>query len=206
MRNPYEILGVREGTDIEGIKRAYRELVRKYHPDQYRNNPLSDLAEEKLKEINEAYDYLMRKAEGESADSRKYRSSGSGYTNNGGRSCFDQARAFINVGNVVAAEEILNGISDRNAEWHYLKGLIFMRRGWYNEAMTNLKTAVNMEPGNYEFREALNRVMNANSRYQSTVYTRRGYDSGSNLCSICQCLICTDCCCECMGGDFISCC
>lgn len=207
MRNPYEVLGVREGAGIEEIKKAYRDLVRKYHPDQYRNNPLSDLAEEKLKEINEAYDYLMRKLEGGDTGSRSYSSSdGGGYYENSGRSYFDQARAFINVGNVAAAEEILNRVSARNAEWHYLKGLILMRRGWYNEAVTNLRTAANMEPGNYEYMEALNRVMNANRQYQSTVYTRRGYDSGPSLCSICECMICTDCCCECMGGDFISCC
>jgi molecular chaperone DnaJ len=208
VRNPYEVLGIKEGTDIEGIKRAYRELVRKYHPDQYRNNPLSDLAEEKLKEINEAYDYLMRKAEGENAGRRSNYGSErqSSYSSSGNISYYQQARAFINMGNIAAAEEILNRISVREAEWYYLKGLIFMRRGWYNEAVTNLRTASNMEPGNYEYREALNRVMNANRQYQSTVYTRRGYNSGPSLCSICQCLICTDCCCECMGGDFISCC
>ena len=61
MKNPYEVLGIPEGTDSEGIRRAYKELVKKYHPDQYQNNPLSDLAEEKLKEINEAYDYLIKK-------------------------------------------------------------------------------------------------------------------------------------------------
>jgi molecular chaperone DnaJ len=60
MRNPYEVLGIREGTSVEGIKKAYKELVKKYHPDQYQDNPLSDLAEEKLKEINQAYDYLMK--------------------------------------------------------------------------------------------------------------------------------------------------
>jgi len=205
VRNPYEVLGVREGASVEEIKRAYRELVRKYHPDQYRNNPLSDLAEEKLKEINEAYDYLMKKAEGQGSYNSSYRDSES-KSYGSGRSSFDQVRAFINVDNLAAAEEILNGTGVRDAEWHYLKGIIYMRKGWYNEALTYLRTAVNMEPGNYEFREALNRVMNANRQYQSTVYTRRGYGNDIDLCSICECLICTDCCCECMGGDFISCC
>ncbi len=207
MRNPYEVLGIREGTDVEGIKRAYKELVKKYHPDQYRNNPLSDLAEEKLKEINEAYDYLMKKAEAQSSGYRRQEETK--YSRNQedpGRSYYDQARTYINMGNIAAAEEILNRISFRGGEWYYLRGLIFMRRGWYNEAVTNFKTAVDMEPGNYEFREALNRVMNANRQYQSTVYDRRGYSTGPDLCSICQCLICTDCCCECMGGDFINCC
>jgi molecular chaperone DnaJ len=209
MRNPYEVLGIREGTDSEGIKRAYKELVRKYHPDQYQNNPLSDLAEEKLKEINQAYDYLMKEVEAQSGNSRYRHQEETGYGNNQGnenRSFYDQIRANINMGNVAEAEEALNRISFRGGEWYYLRGLVFMRRGWYNEAVTSMKTAVDMEPGNYEFRDALNKVMNANRQYQSTVYNRRGYSTGPDICSICQCLICTDCCCECMGGDFINCC
>ena len=56
MTDPYIVLGVKPDASDEEIKRAYRELARKYHPDNYQNNPLADLAEEKMKEINEAYD------------------------------------------------------------------------------------------------------------------------------------------------------
>ncbi len=209
MRDPYEVLGIREGTNIEGIKRAYKELVKKYHPDQYQNNPLSDLAEEKLKEINEAYDYLMKKAEArDRAGSTGYRAEQNqrGSRNDTDRHFYDQARGHINTGNLDTAESILNGISVRDGEWYFLKGLVFMRRGWYNDAIVNLRTAVDMEPDNYEFRDALNRVMNANRQYRSAVYDRRGYGAGPDICSICQVLICMDCCCECMGGDFIRCC
>ena len=58
--NPYEVLGVSENASEEEIKRAYKELVKKYHPDKYQNNPLADLAEEKLQEVNEAYDMIMK--------------------------------------------------------------------------------------------------------------------------------------------------
>ena len=58
--NPYEVLGVSEGADEETIKRAYKELVKKYHPDKYVNNPLADLAAEKMKEVNKAYDMLTK--------------------------------------------------------------------------------------------------------------------------------------------------
>ena len=52
MNDPYQVLGVKPDASDDEIKRAYRELARKYHPDNYQNNPLADLAEEKMKEIN----------------------------------------------------------------------------------------------------------------------------------------------------------
>ncbi|MBP7402748.1 MAG: DnaJ domain-containing protein, partial [Clostridia bacterium] len=59
-KNPYEVLGVRIGATQEQIKKAYRELVKKYHPDKYKDHPLEDLAKEKMQEINEAYETLTR--------------------------------------------------------------------------------------------------------------------------------------------------
>jgi molecular chaperone DnaJ len=63
MQNPYEILGIKEGASEKEIKEAYREQVKKYHPDKHQDNPLYELAEEKLREINEAYEYLMKNHE-----------------------------------------------------------------------------------------------------------------------------------------------
>ena len=60
MRDPYEVLGIQRGASDEEIKKAYRELARKYHPDNYQNNPLADLAEEKMKEINAAYEQITK--------------------------------------------------------------------------------------------------------------------------------------------------
>ena len=64
MSDPYSVLGVKPEASDEEIKRAYRELARKYHPDNYQNNPLADLAEEKMKEINEAYDAITKQRAG----------------------------------------------------------------------------------------------------------------------------------------------
>ncbi len=203
MSNPYEVLGVREGASAEEIKNAYRELVKRYHPDQYMNNPLSDLAEEKLKEINEAYDFLMKKVNQSSSYRNESYNQKESYSDS---SMYGQIRNYINRGNLAAAEDILQGMDTREAEWYYLAGLIYTRKGWYNEARSSLQTALNMAPGNREYRDALNRLNNSNRQYQSTVHNRRGYGNDPDLCGICQCLICTDCCCECAGGDFISCC
>ena len=54
----YDVLGVTKETPFEELKKKYRELSKKYHPDAHHNSPLRDLAEEKFKEINEAYDKI----------------------------------------------------------------------------------------------------------------------------------------------------
>ena len=58
-KNPYEVLGIPSNASDDEVKRAYRDLTRKYHPDANVNNPLADLAEEKFKEVQEAYDTIM---------------------------------------------------------------------------------------------------------------------------------------------------
>ncbi|NTV89904.1 MAG: DnaJ domain-containing protein [Clostridiales bacterium] len=218
MNNPYEILGVKEGAGEEEIKKAYREQVKKYHPDQYQDNPLSGLAEEKLKELNEAYDYLMKNPGNRSAKSSRSSygggSSGSGAGNkysNGWNSqpdndFFNQVKNNINMGNLNQAESMLDGYSNRTAPWYFLKGIIFSRKGWYDEARNHIQTAVNMDPSNYEYRNALNKMNVSNNSYRGNAYGR-GYNSNTNdLCTMCQCLWCSDCCCEMSGGDLVSCC
>ena len=86
MRDPYEVLGVSPDAGDDEIKRAYRDLARKYHPDNYQNNPLADLAEEKMKEINQAYDAITKGRTG---------GSGGGYTSQSysyGGSAYQQQR------------------------------------------------------------------------------------------------------------------
>ena len=61
MNDPSQVLGIPETATDEEVKRAYRELARKYHPDNYHDNPLEDLAQEKMKEINAAYEDIQKR-------------------------------------------------------------------------------------------------------------------------------------------------
>ena len=64
MKDPYQILGVPETATDEEVKKAYLKLARKYHPDNYHDNPLADLAQEKMKEINAAYEQITKSRSG----------------------------------------------------------------------------------------------------------------------------------------------
>ena len=202
--NPYKVLGVSEDATQEEIRAAYRELVKKYHPDQYANNPLSDLAQEKLKEINQAYDMLSNNA--------KYNSGpkANGYAHHtssqGGTAEFTRIREMIVHNDIDGAERALNAIKDRSAEWNYLYGVVCLRKGWYDQARGYMETAVRMDPNNVEYRAGVNNIYNMSYGYGRT-YQRAGTQGDVNgLCTICQTLWCADCCCECAGGDLITCC
>lgn len=206
MTNPYEVLGVNKNASEEEIKAAYKELARKYHPDNYVDNPLSDLAEEKMQEINKAFDDIMATKRGKSSNNGYYNAQGSAYSSSG---VYADVRNYISQNRLEEAQEILDGvsISERNAEWYYLSGTVLYRRGWYDDAYTSFSTACRMEPTNAEYRDTLNRISTQRRGQFTGGYNTSGYNGNNcSACDICQCLICSDCCCECMGGDLISCC
>ena len=195
MKDPYEVLGVSPGASEEEIKKAYRDLARKYHPDNYQNNPLADLAQEKMKDINEAYDALTKNRSSTGSGSCVYGYSGqaSGGTYQTTPE-FAKIRQIINAGDLDAADRMLEGITDRGAEWYFLRGNIAQRRGWMDEAHRNYQTACQMAPGNLEYRQALSMVQyGGNRQYQSGNY--RSGDCSDDACSICQMMMCMNCLC-----------
>ena len=162
MNDPYQILGVPETATDEEVKRAYRELARKYHPDNYHDNPLADLAQEKMKDINAAYEQITKMRSGGRSGGNGYSSAGgySGYQQYGGQSAsgssvLQQVRIAIQTGNISRAEALLANYSDHNAEWNFLRGAVCYRRGWMDEAKRYYQTACQMDPGNAEYRQAL---------------------------------------------------
>ncbi len=203
MNNPYEVLGVKENASQDEIKKAYRELVKQYHPDKYENNPLKDLAEEKLREINEAYDTLTKNSNTGSSGNYGNSTSYSNSSNNYNDPSLQAVRMDINKGNIGGAEAKLNAITNRTAEWNFLMGVVHLRKGWYDSANNLINTACRMEPNNLEYRQMYNQLNRTQNSYRSTYYGQK--NNSNDMCGTCLNIWMLDTCCECMGGDCISC-
>ena len=207
MTDPYKVLGVSPNASDDEIKKAYRALARKYHPDKYRDSDLADLASEKMKEVNAAYEEIqnLRKNGGSSQSSNGgYNASGNqgGYNYSSGTSknpIYNEIRRFLNEGNVAAAEAKLFEVheGDRIAEWNFLYGCVLIKKGQYVDAQRYIDIACSMDPYNREYRTAKEQLHRQANGYGS------GYDAprnvGCSCCDICAGLMCMDCLCSCMG-------
>ena len=152
-----------------------------------------------MKEINKAYDMITNKRT--ATNTGTYSTSAGGYstsqTHTSGQASFQNVRILITQSRIRAALEMLN-LLPKTAEWYYLSGLAgSASRGWYDQAISFLQTAVQMEPNNVEYRSTLNNVMNRNRTYTSTTST------GSDSAGCCDCSDCCNCCttwlcCNCM--------
>lgn len=198
--DPYEVLGVPRGADEETIKKAYRELIKKYHPDKYVNSPLADMASEKTKEINRAYDMLTGKNVNNNGSGGQGYGRYGGYSYNAGSDSYSNVRALLTMNRTAEAEAML-GRLPKNAEWYYLMGVICLRKGWYDQGVANLRRAVELDPNNIEYRNALDNVMRRNTTYT----THTGTNTWIDPCTVCPCpFICLPC--GCMPCDCNCCC
>ncbi len=208
MKNPYEILGVSPNATDDEIKKAYRELVRKYHPDKYRDSDLADLANEKMKEINAAYEEIQKARAGGNTGTRAGQEnayySGNPRTDGSRDEVFARIRRLINAGEIAEADRTLRSLpaTAQNAEWHFLMGCLTYKRGYFMEAAQLFDRACRMDPYNPEYRAARDQ-MQAQARNYGAGY--RTTSSTDTACNCCTNLICADCCCEMMGGDLIRC-
>ena len=196
MRDPYQVLGVPSTATDEEVKKAYRNLAKKYHPDNYHDDPLADLAQEKMKEINEAYEEINRIRSGGGAASSNRSYGGSAYQSayqrqtSSANPLFQQVRQRINQGDVDGAELLLREAPSQSAEWHFLSGSIAYRRGWLDEARQQFQIACNQDPGNPEYNQAYQMMQRGGQAYR----TNNG-GVGMDSMDCCTSLMCLNCLC-----------
>ena len=227
MSDPYEVLGVSPSASDEELKKAYRELVKKYHPDNYNDNPLADLAEEKMKEINEAYamltdpNYKPNNAAHAGGAGGGYGSpygswdpfGGYGGYGRGGyqggwqrQTAYDSepnelkaARNYVMNGYYQQAINVLGQMNDRTAEWYYLSAQANIGMGNRVTAREHARQAVAMDPDNFEYRLLLEQIESGGQTYRTH---GRPFGMPAGLCSN-PCLTCiaVNCLCNCCCGS-----
>ena len=207
MKDPYQVLGVSPSATDEEIKDAYRTLVKKYHPDKFADSDLAELANEKMKDVNAAYDEIQKMRSGASSQGRggsQYGGFNPGSSSNS--ELYTRIRQFINMGSIFEAEQMLlsTPMHNRDAEWNYLYACVMVKKGYYADAQRYFDIACNLDPNNHEYQNARN-LFRSRSQQNGTYRT---YQTSAGCCDLdcCTSLICADCCCECMGGDLIRCC
>lgn len=210
MRNPYEVLGVSPNSSDEEIKKAYRKLSRMYHPDANVNNPNKAQAEEKFKEVQQAYDAIMNKKVGQGYGPYTGAGYGGFYGSDaygssasyGGEeaSYYVAAANFIRNYRYVEALRILEQIKQRDDKWYYLSAIAMAGMGNMATALEYARTALEMAPDNMEYRRLYSQLSSAGDWYRSRgQYYGMSMGSAGSLC--CNAICCARLCC----GPFCCC-
>ncbi len=213
MTDPYSVLGVPRNASNDDIKKAYRQLSRKYHPDANINNPNKEEAEARFKEVQLAYDQIMDERTngtasggydpfgGQQQGSYSYGPFGYGW--NGRQQSYDDEDAlkyqaainYINAGSYTEALHVLDSIGSRTAQWYYLCALTHIRMGNNINAVQMARQAVEMEPDNMQYRQLLMQLESGGQWYQET---GRGYGMPTtSFGDACWKLICLNMACNC---------
>ena len=195
MNDPFAVLGLSQNATDEQIRQAYRLKARQLQ-QMIDAGDNASFAQQKMQELDAAYDAVILSRSGGSGT---HYNAQSAYTV---KSDYSDIRRTIRAGRLDDAQTILDGIpeSSRDAEWYFLKGSVQQRKGWLEEASGNFAAACRLD--NAEYRAAYDDMQNS----RSGGYRTQRSGGRVSPCDVCTGLMCADCCCECMGGDLISCC
>ena len=209
MLDPYSVLGVSRSASDDEIKKAYRKLSRKYHPDANINNPNRDKAEERFKEVQQAYEQIMKERQyGSSAGSFSGAGPFGGFGGQRAGSSYQDEEAlrrqaaanYIQNGLYQQALNVLNDLSQRGGEWHYLCSMAHMGLGNNVTALEEIRKAVQLEPDNIQYRSLQSRMENGGAWYQERQNPFGGQPMGDDLCmNLCLTNMALNLCCPGMG-------
>lgn len=163
IENAYKLLGVSPSASDDEVKKAYRRLAKKYHPDANIGN--EEAAAKRMAEVNAAYDEIMNYRQGKTQADPFSGFSGSGQS--GTSTEYTAARNFIAYRRFNDAMNVLSRMENRDAEWYFLAGYAQMGLGNRAQAMQYASTAVQMDPNNMEYRRLLSMLQTGGQNYQS---------------------------------------
>ena len=203
MFDPYSVLGVSQDASDEEIKKAYRRLSRKYHPDANINNPDKDKAEEKFKEVQQAYDQIMKEREYGSRGAGSYGGFGGFGQQSGGYEDEESIRRraaanFIQSGHYQEAVNVLQSLSQRNGEWYYLSSMANMGLGNNVNARNDIEQAIRLDPGNAQYQMLWQQLQSGRQWYGSMAggYGRPEMSMDNICCQILALNMMCGCCCR----------
>ncbi len=214
--DPYKVLGVSPDASDEEIKRAYRRLAKKYHPDL---NPGDQEAARKMQEVNAAYEQIKNPEKAAQSGGYGTGSGGYGggyydpfggyrqqsYGSQGGDQYQQAAYQYLRFGQYREALNVLNNCASRDARWYYLSALANDGLGNQVTALEHIRKAVSMDPDNMEYLNALNQIENGGAAYRRQAGNFQGFSMGGNPCAnLCLCYLFQMLCCG--GTPMFFCC